>query len=249
MFDILADSLFGAHIDSLANVVFWIVFAQVLMIVAMLVCTAFSLRQTKKQKSEEPQPREEEPAKTEQVQVSGLVAADAEEDSFEAGKLRYDRSFLARLIQSDDWIKERYNLLKNEILSFEGVKSRLSWKRETFKAGKNFVARLTFRGKTLCALFPIDPEHDSNAETIDAPTLHDTPSMYRIRNEKHFKMALAMVHVTAQNLNLKPSERVSEDYYLPYEGTVQLIGRGLIKREIKSAQDEAIFTRNGNSGN
>lgn len=284
MLGILADSIFGTHVDSIADILFWIVLAQVLLFAAVEVCIVILLRRPKDadQSSEQRSP-EQSPAPSGDVAASVAaeqVAAEQETaeqvvseqisaeqvapqqqeaaqpapiivdtaDSHEAGILRYDKSFVARLIQSDDWLKDRYNVLKNELLSYKGVKCRYNWKRETFKAGKKYVARLLFRGKTLCVLYPLDPETypaDSayRAEAVNAPTLMDTPSMYRIRNEKHFKVALALLNVTARELGLTRTARIPEDYYMPYEGTLQLIERGLVKRKIKSASEEAIFTR------
>ena len=37
---------------------------------------------------------------------------------------------------------------------------------------------------------------------------------------------------------------VTEDFYMPYEGILEPINKGLIKREIRSSDDEAIFEIN-----
>ena len=42
--------------------------------------------------------------------------------------IKYKKSFTAKLIQSDDEVKSYYSSLKNELLSYDGVKSRISWK-------------------------------------------------------------------------------------------------------------------------
>lgn len=202
----------------------------------------------------EEQPPVEQPAEQPVEQQPDEEVAEQEplqedrEESHEAGTLRYDRSFLARLIQSDDNVKRRYTLLKNELLSYKGVKSRISWKRETFKAGRRYVARLAFRGKTLCIFLPLDIADYADGpyqleQTDSAGTYKDTPALYRLRNEKHFKLSLVLVNETVKKLGLVRTSRVPEDYYMPYEGIVQLIEKGLARREIKSAEDEAIFSR------
>ncbi len=42
--------------------------------------------------------------------------------------IKYNRSFTAKLIQSDEQTKRYYTELKNELLGYDGVKSRITWK-------------------------------------------------------------------------------------------------------------------------
>lgn len=167
-------------------------------------------------------------------------------DDLEEGTLRYDKSFLARYIQSDDELKQRYSKLKNTILSYGGVKSRSSWKRETFKAGRVFVARFAFRGKTLCLFLP-DGDYltEYPLEAVErASSYAETPRLLRIKNDRRFRMACELIDTVATNLSLPRTERIAVDYYLPFEETSQLLDKGLVKCEIKSVEDEAIFKRN-----
>lgn len=173
------------------------------------------------------------------------------EESVAAGTLRYDKSFQARLIQSDDDVKRWYTDIKNELLSFKKVHDRYSWKRETYKSGKTVVAKLAFRGKTMCLYLPLNAADytDSKYQLEDVsgtPSNVDTPSMYRIKNEKRIKYALELIDLSMEKLELPRIERVSEDYYMPYEGIVELIKKGLVKRDIKSAEEEAIFNQGKN---
>ena len=167
------------------------------------------------------------------------------EESVEAGILRYDKSFEARLIQSDDEIKHWYTEIKNELLSYKTCKARMSWKRETFKANKQVVAMLVYRGNTLCLFVPLnyaDYAENKEIETTDLPTYADTPVMIRLKNEKRKKTALELItKVMEQAQVVRKPGYVSEDFYVPYEGILELINRGLIKREIRTAQDEIIF--------
>ena len=162
-----------------------------------------------------------------------------EEESFEGGTVRYNRSFLAKYIQSSDETKDYYVHLKNELLSYKKVRARTSWKRETFSLGRNPVARLIFRGKTLCICLPLDPakfaESKYHVEDVSNVTMYeDTPCMYRIRNERRLKYAYELLEMVTQELGTtKMPNHLSEDYYLPYEGVVQLIDKGLIKRIIR----------------
>lgn len=169
-----------------------------------------------------------------------------EEESFDGGILRYDRSFKARYIQSDNEVKGWYTDLKNELLSYKKVKDRLSWKRESYNFGRNPVARLAFRGNTLCLYLPLDPaeyaESKYKVESVeDNATYIDTPCLYRIKNDKRVRYAKELIATVTEKLGAVKVERDSVDYYEPYEGLVQLINKGLIKRNIKDKSAEAIF--------
>ena len=170
-----------------------------------------------------------------------------EEESYE-GRLRYDRSFNARIIQADDKTKYWYTDVKNELLSYKKVHGRISWKRETFKCGKIVVAKLAFRGNTLCLLLPLDIANYADSkykleDVSNAPSNADTPAMLRLKSDKSVKQAIELIEeVMSDNDIAKDKKYEAQDYYVPYEGVFELIKKGLIKREIKTAADEAVFT-------
>ena len=168
------------------------------------------------------------------------VAAPVEEESVEGGALLYNKSFLAKYIQSDDETKGYYVHLKNEILSYKKIHERMSWKREAFRYGKNAVVRMSFRGKTLCLYFAMDPAllagSKYHVEDVSDTTLYeDTPCLYRILSERREKYAMELIAMVMEGLGVAKTDRPSEDYYLPYEGIVQLIDKGLVKRQVRNA--------------
>ena len=170
-----------------------------------------------------------------------------EEESYE-GRQRYDRSFNARVIQSDDKTKAWYTDVKNELLSYKKVHNRISWKRETFKCAKNVVAKLAFRGNTLVLLLPLNAADYADSkyaleDVSDTPSNADTPAMFRIKSDKRVKQAIDLIEEVMGDFNIDKDRKYQpEDFYVPYEGVFELIKKGLIKREIKTAQDEAVFT-------
>lgn len=169
-----------------------------------------------------------------------------EEESFEGGVLRYDRSFKARLIQSDNDCKSWYSEIKNKLLSYKKVKDRLSWKRESYNLGRIPVARLAYRGNTLCLYLPLNPAEYADTkfkvESVeDNASYVDTPCLYRIKNDKRARYAKELIATVMENIGAVTIEREAVDYYEPYEGVLQLIGKGLIKRNIKSKDSESFF--------
>ena len=160
------------------------------------------------------------------------------EESVEGGVIRYNRSFMAKYIQASDETKTYYVHLKNEILSYMKVRGRVSWRRESFRFGKSAAVKMTIRGKTLCLFFPLDPVQFAGSkydvEDVSDTTLYaDTPCMYRIISEKREKYAKELIALVMEMLGTRRTNREYEDYYLPYEGIVQLIDKGLVKRVLR----------------
>lgn len=168
-----------------------------------------------------------------------------EEESNES-VLRYDKSFTAKFIQSNDDIKGWYTTLKNEFLSYKKVKTRMSWKHETFRMGKEVVARLCYRGNTLCLYLPLNPADyaGSRYKIEDASgyaAYGDTPCMYRLKNDKRIRLAIELFATVMEKMGGLRTDRVAEDYYLPYEDIDGLVEKGLAKSIVKSKSDEPVF--------
>ena len=192
------------------------------------------------QEIEEEQIEKKSPEPTVEIQEE-LLVSDFDEESVEGGTLVYNRSFTAKYIQSDGDTKNYYVHLKNELLSYKKVHARMSWKRETFRLGKNVVARLAYRGKTLCIYLPLDPSQFAESkyhveDASDIVAYADTPCLYRIRSERREKYAEELVATVMKEQGTVKIDRPFEDYYMPYEGVVQLIDKGLIKRVVRGSE-------------
>lgn len=151
-------------------------------------------------------------------------------------KVRYDRSMTAKLIQLKDEPKEWYSQIKNELLSYQKVKDRMSWKKETFRLGRMTVARLVVRGKTLCLMLAVEPQGFVGTkyaieDVSGVASNSDTPSQYRIKSGRRAKYAKELIGVFMRELGVRKDPAFeAQDYFLPYEGTMGLMERGLVKR-------------------
>lgn len=151
-------------------------------------------------------------------------------------RVRYDRSMLAKVTQMKDESKDWYSQIKNELLSYQRVKGRMSWKREAFRIGRTPVARFTIRGKTLCLLLAVDPAGFNGTkytveDVSNVAATADTPCQYRIKSVRRVKYAKEIIAAVMKELGIyKNPNYVAQDYFIPYEGTMSLMQRGLIKR-------------------
>lgn len=160
--------------------------------------------------------------------------------------MRYNRSFRARLIQSDDEIKDWYGTLKNAILSYNRVSTRISWKYESFSYRRNAVAKIFIKGKTLYLYLNLNPADyaDTKYKLDDVSKVAqfaDTPALYKLKSEKRIRYALDLIDdVCAKKLGSTKLEREPVDYYEPYNSDVALIKKGLVKRVIEDASKSFI---------
>ena len=157
--------------------------------------------------------------------------------------IKYNRSFTARLIQSKDETKRFYSFLKNEMLSYNYVKSKISWKHETFKIGKEVVAKMRIKGKTLCLYLALNPQDYAESkykieDVSDNASNADTPCLYRIVNQRRCDYSKYLIGAVMAKYDVAKGENRNEDYVqlYPYENRDALLQRGLVKTVI---QDEA----------
>ena len=148
---------------------------------------------------------------------------------------RYNRSFIARIIQADDELKARYSELKNHILSYKGVYNKITWKREAFYSEKrDCVATFAIRGKTLCLFLAVDPSKFNGTkykvEDRSAKRPHaKMPTMFRIRSDRSTKFAKEMLNIVFAEQGLRENaEYVPSNFRPAYKSTENLVKKGYI---------------------
>lgn len=205
----------------------------------------------------EPEPIVEEVEEpiVEAVEESVPVMAEAEEaegdeDDDDDGKKysRVRRSFMAKLIQSTVERKEYYSEIKNELLSYRNVKSRISWTTESFNRGRTHLVKLAVRGKTLCMCVALAPEQFAESkyfytDVSETAKYSNVPMMVKIKSNRGVKHAKELIAMLAETYELeKLTEFEPLDYVMPYQTTPALIAQGLIKDpngEYANVQDPA----------
>ena len=150
--------------------------------------------------------------------------------------IKYSRSITANIIQAEDDVKNYYSELKNHILSYKGVKSRFSWKFDSYNKGRTQLFKIKLRGKTLCLYCALDPNEFEKSkyhhEAIDAKIFAEVPMLVKVKSKLGLKKAKELVDIVMAKfaLDLNPKAKVI-DYVneYPYEETDALVQKGLIK--------------------
>lgn len=151
--------------------------------------------------------------------------------------IKYSKSFQAKLIQSDGETKNYYSRIKNCLLSYGGVKSRISWKWEAFRIGRKTVAKLRMRGKTLSVALALDPARYEDTKYIveslaEVKSYAETPCLYKIKNDRRLKYCAELIDVVMAENGLTAGLAMQDEDYaaqFPFETTEALIERKLIK--------------------
>lgn len=162
--------------------------------------------------------------------------------------MRIDRSFTAKLKQSDDEVKDRYGMIKNALLSYKKIKSTVSWNADRFNYGRATIAKMNIRGKTLCVYFALDPKDPAFKQTIynqkdmsDQKAYAQTPFMMKIKSDLAAKRAVRLVETLAEQKGVakkKDFEEVDYKKTYRYAGDRQLELTGLLR---KSMGKRAVF--------
>jgi hypothetical protein len=160
---------------------------------------------------------------------------------------RLNRSFTAKMKQSADKVKKYYSDIKNALTSYDRLNSNVSWNGDRFNFGRNTVAKMLIRGKTLCLLLALDPE----AEDLPIATYHqknvgdqkaheDTPFMVKITSDLASRKAVRLVNVLAEKLEAKKAENFAPVDYVQeysYESDEKLMEAGYIKKSLEKKVD------------
>lgn len=162
----------------------------------------------------------------------------------------YNKSFTARLSQADDLIKTYYSELKNDILAYKGVKSRISWSFDTFNKGREKCIKLQIRGKSLymyIALNPADVDEKYHIKDVSQMSRYSSvPTMLRIRKPRSLKYAKELVAKLMENMGIERGETPNVQYKIDYKSNEALLQVGLIKIKVSKSNFEDINKKDNN---
>lgn len=150
--------------------------------------------------------------------------------------MKYNRSFIARIIQSDDDCKQYYGAVKQALLSYKKVNSNVAWGNERFNKGRETIARMKIRGKTLVIYLALDPNEYKtsvyhHADVSDNKSVLGTPMMIKVKSPLGVRKAIRLIDEMLFKRGGEKRELPERDYaaMYPYETIEELIEDGLVK--------------------
>lgn len=133
-----------------------------------------------------------------------------------AKKVVVRRPFVEKMADADQEIKENYDILKNELLSY-GVKSRLSSGGDTFRLKRETYALITLVGKNLKIYLALNPQ-TYEGTTIPAKDesgkkrYAEVPTMLRIKSKLSIKRAKVLIADLMKAKGLEQDEVLEVKY-------------------------------------
>ena len=193
--------------------------------------------------AEEEQEKAPKAAKAPVSPVAPVVLPVVEDES---KMLRYKRSFVAKIIGSDEDVKGYYSDLKNAILAYGKVRSQINWTNDRFSIGNESVIKIGMRGKTLVMYLALDPAEFP--ETVyhqkfagDTKMYESTPMMVKIKTKAAVKKSIRLIDLCMERYGAVKEEREAVDYAAQYffRTDEELLAEGLIKTAIVVIHERA----------
>ncbi len=169
---------------------------------------------------------------------------DVDDDEAVGSKyVRYNRAFVAKLSQAPDHLKAYYNVLKNHLLSYKGVKSRISWCNDSYNRGRDRLAKINVRGGGLIVYLALDPKAYEGTKYRYRDVGYkkkyaDMPMQIKIRSKRGLRYALELTADLMSGLGIAQGAVQQIEYAPAYEELDALIARNLV-RVVKSHVGQA----------
>ncbi len=180
------------------------------------------------------EPTQVEPPKTAVVETEkqGILVIGEEEVL-----VRYNRSFVSKLMQASDDLKGYYAELVNHALSYGKVKNRVSWACSTLNHSREKLAIVTIKGKTLYLYLSLDIEIAKQTvkgtikDVSDKKRYQAVPTLFKVKSGVALKKAKLLIDALMTQKSIafdKPCDTINPKDY-PYDTTENLITAKLIK--------------------
>ncbi len=122
-----------------------------------------------------------------------------------------DKSFAQKIFEQDPIILKRYVELKNLILSYKKVKSRISTNYDSFNQGRLQLFKLSTSGKSLKLYLNLNfSEVESRLkckDVSDRKSYREVPTLLRIKSDRAMKNAKYLIELVAKKYNLTENKK------------------------------------------
>ena len=148
-------------------------------------------------------------------------------------KVRIEKSFQGKMCQASQFNRNSYSDLKNYLLSYKKVSSRLSWTFESFNLGRSQKAKIALRGQTLLLHLALDPNDYADSKyflTSSGPgkKYAEVPAVMKIKSARALKHAFELIDIVMKDTEKKKNYK-EERYCFVKMSNQKLIETGLAK--------------------
>lgn len=147
--------------------------------------------------------------------VEGSTVSDIEFIEVEKIKTIYkDKKFAEKIFEQDPIILSRYDELKNIILSYKGVKSRISNNYDSFNKGRLQLFKLATSGKSLKLYLNLEYAKVETRlkckDVSDRNCYKEVPVLLRIKSDRAMRNAKYLINIVAEKYGLVPNKKAKK---------------------------------------
>ena len=133
-----------------------------------------------------------------------IVVSDVENQFGEIHKI----PFATKLLGADDQTQIFYDTLNNEFNSYRKLHIRISAKCVSYRLGRDLVAKITYRGKTMKLHLALDvnayPENIYfQKDESDVKAYEEVPFTVKVKSERGLKRAIALIEALASEKGME----------------------------------------------
>lgn len=156
-------------------------------------------------------------------------------DELLSGTGKYSYSFEAKLIQTESIVQDFYTDIKNELLSYKGVSSKITWENDIFSYGRDILAKIDVTDNCLNLYLALDCDEyiDSRFDFVDVSNESNyayTPFKVVIKKFRDEEQAFEIINEMMESFAIESDDPKYDDYHMDFETKEELIDRGLIKK-------------------
>ena len=160
-------------------------------------------------------------------------------------KIKYEGKLMYAPIE----IKEQYSIIKNHLLAYSGVTSRISSNKETFRKS-GVLAQIKLTNNKINVYLNVTPEpfiaEGYKVKNVgDSKQYEETPTHIKISNDKSIKEFVDILEVMMTSKEIKRKQRFKEINYVDYlypNGETILNGIGLSSEYIVNSVNSKVIS-------
>ena len=127
---------------------------------------------------------------------------------FEKIASKPSKTFEEKLAESDPEVVANYNAINDYLAQYKNLKARLSKKCQSYRKGKQLVAKLAIVGKSVRIYLALDPNEYATSkyhhkDVSDKKSYATTPLMLKVKSKRSQKYAIELVEQVATKFGLE----------------------------------------------
>lgn len=127
--------------------------------------------------------------------------------------------FYTKMLDADETMQYYYNVLRNEFKSYRGINARISKRCDTFRKGRELIAKITLSGKTMKLYLKLNVEdyevtrfHQKYAG--DKKSYAEIPMLVKVKSGRGLNNAVLLIAELMKNENVSKKARYTEINYI-----------------------------------